>query len=354
MLTLPGLIDPHVHFRTPGQSHKEDFLTGSQAALAGGFTTVIDMPNNLQPITTLERLNEKMEIAEQQTVCDIGFHFGSLGENFDQFPLVQDNVWGLKIYLNQTTGGFIVDENVFRKICGTWPKQHPILVHAEADVIAQIIEIAYETGQRLHVAHVSSQVELQTIINAKMKGYALTCGVTPHHLFMTAADTKKYGPFAMMKPTLKSPEDVAFLWSHLADIDIIESDHAPHTKEEKESEKPPFGVAGLETTLGLLLTAVHESKLGIEDIKRLCSDTPAKIFGIEQTKQTYIEVDENEEWTIEQEKLFTKCKLSPFNGWKLKGRVRRVYIRGEKAFENGEILANPGSGRILTPTYSVS
>lgn len=347
MIKLPGLIDPHVHLRTPGQEYKEDLYTGTQAALAGGFTTVIDMPNNLAPITTRKRLEEKRTVAQSQIVSDIGFYFGTLGDNFDQFALVQDKVLGLKVFLNQTTGGFIVDETVFQKICGAWPVGKPILVHAEADVLEQTINIAHATGQRLHIAHVSSQKELQTIIDAKMKGYAVTCGVTPHHLFLTTEEGSQLRGFGQMKPTLKSAEDLAFLWSHLPDIDCIESDHAPHTKEEKESSNPPFGVPGLETTLPLLLTAVHQNKLEINDIKRLCADNPAKIFGISQNEQTHIEIDENEEWTIENGKLFTKSNWSPFNGWHVKGKVKKVVIRDTTAFENDKIVVNPGFGKIL-------
>ena len=348
MLKLPGLIDPHVHLRTPGQSHKEDFLSGTSAALAGGYTTIIDMPNNLQPITTIKKLDEKIAIAKDQIICDVGFHFGSLGENFEQFPLVQNKVVGLKVYLNQTTGGFIVDEKVFKKICEAWPKNHPIIVHAESDVIGSIIEIANQEGQKLHIAHVSSQIELQAIITAKQKGYAVTCGVTPHHLFLTEENMRTLGPFALMKPSLKSKDDVAFLWSHMQDIDIIESDHAPHTKAEKEGTNPPFGVTGLETTLSLLLTAAGEGKLTIDTIKKLCYESPAKIFNITQDIQTYVEVDEAEQWIVENEKLFTKSQWSPFNGWKLQGKVKTVYVRGQKVFENGKILASPGTGKIIS------
>ncbi len=348
LFTLPGLIDPHVHFRTPGQTHKEDFFTGTSAALAGGYTTVIDMPNNLQLITTEERLKEKIALAKEQAVGDIGFYFGSLGENFAEFRKVQNKVLGLKIYLNQTTGGFIVDENVFRKICEAWPKQHPILVHAEADVIAQIIEIAHETRQKLHIAHVSSEDELQTIITAKEKGQLVTCGVTPHHLFLTSDDEKYLGSFAKMKPTLKSKKDVAFLWKHLKSIDIIESDHAPHTKEEKLSEISPFGVPGLETTLPLLLTSMHQRKIMLEGIIQLCFTNPSKIFGIKQDKETKIEIDSTQEWELKNENLFTKCKWSPFNGWKMKGKVKRVFLRGTKVFENDTMLVKPGFGKIVS------
>lgn len=347
MITLPGLIDPHVHLRDPGQTSKEDFYTGTSAALAGGFTTIIDMPNNSDPITTEGKLLAKQKIAQEKIVCDVGFHFGSLGDNLDEFPQVQDKILGLKIYLNQTTGGFMVTPDVFLKIAGVWPTEKPILVHAESDVLQQILLIGSQTSQQVHVCHVSSRVELEIIINAKKEGHKVTCGVTPHHLFLTETDNNKLGAFGKMKPALKSQKDVDFLWENLDQIDIIESDHAPHTLEEKQSDNPPFGVPNLETTLPLLLTAVSEGKLTIDDIKRLCHDNPAKIFNVTQDPETIIEVDEKEEWTIENDKLFTKCKWSPFNGWKVKGKVKKVVIRGKTAFENDKVLTTPGSGKII-------
>lgn len=347
MLKLPGLIDPHVHLRTPGQEYKEDFISGTKAAIAGGFTTILDMPNNAVPITTLELLKQKQETAKKAILCDVGFHFGSLGQNFEEFTKVQNGVTGIKIYLNQTTGGFIVDTTAFRKICERWPVGLPILVHAEADVIAEVIEIGHQTMQNIHICHISSQKELETVIQAKQNGYKVTCGVTPHHLFLTEEATQRLGSIAMMKPTLKPQADVDFLWNHLQDIDIIESDHAPHSLEEKQSDKPPFGVPGLETTLALLLTAVKENKLTIQDITRLCHDGPAKIFNITEDKQTYIEVDENEVWTVDAAQLFTKAKSSPWNGITLTGKVKQVYIRGTKVFENNQFLVEPGFGQII-------
>lgn len=347
MLTLPGLIDPHVHLRTPGQMHKEDFTTGSMAAIAGGFTTIIDMPNNANPITTAERLSEKISLGKEQSVCDLGFYFGTLGDNLEEFAKVQDKVMGLKIYLNQTTGGFVVNLESLPKIVEAWPKKLPILFHAEEDIIVEALTIAKNADQRIHVCHVSSESELSAILKIKESYDKITCGVCPHHLFLTAETAEKLGGFGRMKPELKHQSDVDFMWSHLADIDIIESDHAPHTIEEKESGNVPSGVPGLETSLPLLLNAVHEGKLTIEDIKRLCHDNAAKIFGIKNEEKTYIEIDENEEWTIKNENLYTKCKWSPFDGWKVKGKLKKVVLRGEKVFENGKILIKAGSGSII-------
>jgi len=349
MIKLPGLIDVHVHLRDPGQTDKEDFFTGTSAALAGGFTTILDMPNNKAPITSIKSLKEKQKIASEKIVCDIGFYFGSLGDNFEDFERVKNRAFGLKIYLNQTTGNYIVNEKVFKKICEVWPKGKPILLHAEANVIEQMIEIAGQAGQRIHICHISSETEFKTIINAKKKGYLVTCGVTPHHLFLTTSYEKKLGPFGTMKPSLKSNKDVDFIWNNLNYVDVIESDHAPHTIKEKTSKKVLFGVPGLETTLSLLLTAISKQKLTLKKLIELCFDNPKKIFNINTDKNTFIEIDEKEEYIIDNKKLFTKCGWSPFNGWKVVGKVKRVTIRGEKVFENGKILVKPGFGRLIDP-----
>ena len=349
MIKIPGLIDVHVHLRDPGQTHKEDFFTGSLAALAGGFTTILDMPNNKTPITTVKDLKNKQKIAAKKIVCDVGFYFGSLGNNLEDFKIIQNMVFGLKIYLNQTTGNYIVDEEVFKKICKLWPKRSPILLHAEADVIENMIEIAGQAGQRIHICHVSSEKELKTIIHAKKKGYEVTCGVTAHHLFLTLEDEKKIGPLAKMKPTLKTKKDVSFIWKNIEHIDVIESDHAPHTIEEKISENPAFGVPGLETTLPLLLTAVSYKKLTLNKLIKLCFENPKRIFNIKSNKNTFLEIDEKEEYIIDDKNLKTKCGWSPFNGWKVIGRIKKVYIRGKKVFEDGKLLVKPGSGKIITP-----
>lgn len=368
MLKLPGLIDPHVHLRDPGNTQKEDFTTGTKAALAGGFTTILDMPNNPDPITTPQKLNQKIKIAKSKVLCDVGFHFGSLSNNLSEFPKIQNKIYGLKIYLNKTTGNFIIDLPKFQKICEAWPTNHPVLLHAESDVIEDAISIGHKFNQKIHICHVSSAKELQSVINAKQKGYSVTCGATPHHLFLSDNQLKALGNLGNVKPNLKPQSDIKFLWQHLKDIDIIESDHAPHTLSEKE--EGAFGLPGLETTLPLLLTAVHQGKIEISDIIRLCHTGPAKIFKIPTSEHleggkmkqsetsdsremdfsnTYIEINEDQSWTISNNELFTKCKWSPYNGWKIKGKIKKVYIRGTKVFEDDKILVEPGFGKILKP-----
>lgn len=349
-LSLPGLIDPHVHLRDPGLTHKEDFYTGTASALAGGYTCILDMPNNALPITTRKRLEEKMDIASQKIVCDVGFYFGSMGDNLEEFEKVKDRVLGLKLYLNQTTGNFLLDKKSLSRVFSAFPQSLPILVHAEGEAVSDVVHAVKETGHKTHVCHVGAE-ELKEIIKAKEEGLPITCGVTPHHLFLTEDDAKTLGPFGKMKPPLLSKIDVAFLWKNLNFIDVIESDHAPHTKEEKEGNPPaggpPYGVPGLETTLPLLLTAVADGKLTVDEIIRLCHTNPAKIFGIPTDPATKIEIDIHKSYIINPKSLFTKCGWSPFAGWKVKGKVYRVVLRGKEVYRDGKIIATAGSGRII-------
>lgn len=347
IITLPGLIDPHVHLRDPGQTYKEDFYSGASAALAGGYTTVLDMPNNAQPITSVERLEAKLASAKKQVVCDIGFHFGTLGDNFDTFSEVIDQVTGLKIYLNVTTGNFIIDKDKLLEIYKAWPGSKPILLHAEDDVSDLVMSTLQAEPKTTHICHVSSQAELEFVMKAKDKGLPVTCGVTPHHLFLSREDAERLGPYGHMKPHLKPRKDQDFLWSHLDYIDVIESDHAPHTKAEKDSDTPPFGVPGLETTLTLMLTAEAEGKLNREQLIDRLHTNPARIFGIKTDDTTKVEVDMSE-YEISNEGLQTKAGWTPFAGRKAVGKVKKVFLHGRAVYEDGQILAEPGSGQIVT------
>lgn len=347
LLKLPGLIDVHTHLRTPGQSHKEDFYTGTMAAINGGFTTIIDMPNNLIPITSSELLNAKIKEAQRNIMCDIGFHFGSLGDNLDEFDKIKGKVFGLKLYLNQTTGNFIIGKKELENIYASWESDQPILLHAEEDVLDMVFEIVKKTNKKTHICHVSSEKELVKIIKAKEKGIPVTCGVTAHHLYLTVEDEKRLGPFGKMKPFLKSRKDVHFLWRNLNFIDIIESDHAPHTIKEKESDAP-FGVPGLDTTLPLLITAFKKGKLTLGDISRLCYSNPSKIFNIKKDSSTYIEV-ELKKYKISKNDLMTKCGWSPFEGMEVEGKVLNVVVRGVKIMTDGKIISKKGSGKVIIP-----
>jgi dihydroorotase-like cyclic amidohydrolase len=344
IIRLPGLIDIHVHLRDPGQTHKEDFYTGTSAALAGGYTTVLDMPNNAEPITTPERLAQKIKIAQTKTVTDIGFHYGSLGDNLDTFDQVKDTVTGLKLYLNKTTGGYLLDASLLKKIYEAWPQNKIILLHAEEDVIDVAIESLKGLNRPIHVCHMPSREILQKIIDAKKAGMPVTCGVCAHHLFLNEEDSERLGVYGRMLPSLKSREDQDFLWDNLEYIDVFESDHAPHTRQEKIDGI--FGIPGLETTLPLLLTAEKQGKITREQIIDKCHTTPAKMFNISTDDSTYTEVELGE-FVIREEYHKTKCGWSAFNGMTVNAKVVRTVLRGKTVFEKGKILAAPGSGKVL-------
>ncbi len=343
-IKLPGLIDVHVHLRDPGQTHKEDLLSGTSAALAGGFTCVVDMPNNAEPITTVERQKNKQAIAQEKAVSDIGFHYGSLGDNLETFEEAAKYSVGLKLYLNNTTGGYVLDPENLKKIYAAWPKDQVVLLHAEEDFIDVAIASMEGLERPIHICHMPSKEILEKIIKAKKEGKPVTCGVCAHHLFLNEQDVDKIGVFADMLPSLKPQADQDYLWKNLDYIDIFESDHAPHTKEEKEAGA--HGVPGLETTLPLLLKAEAEGKITREQIIDKCHTTPARIFGIPTDENTYVEVDMTPT-TIKNSELKTKCGWSPFDGWEVPGKVCKVVLRGETVYENGEVIAEPGSGKVL-------
>ncbi len=343
-IRLPGLIDAHVHLRDPDQTEKEDFRSGSEAALAGGFTHVLDMPNNAEPITTPEKLHDKIGLAREKAIANIGFHYGSLGDNLSTFEEAARYAKGLKLYLNQTTGNYLLDVEHLKKIYAAWPQDKPVLLHAEEDVIDTAIESIHGLDRPVHVCHVPSRAVLQEIIKAKSDGAPITCGVCPHHLFLTEADAEQLEVYGQMRPPLQTEADQTYLWEHMDDIDIIESDHAPHTREQKEAGA--FGVPGLETTLPLLLRAERDGWITRQQIIDKCHTTPARIFDIPVTDDTYVDVDMHE-YELSENQLHTKCGWSPFIGYTVYGKVFQVVIDGETVFHNGRVLAKPGTGAVM-------
>jgi len=338
----PGFIDIHVHLREPGSTQKEDFLTGSKAAIAGGFTLVIDMPNNPVPTFSIEALEEKITLSKK-AVCDIGFHFGTNGKNLDQFKNAYSHprVFGLKVYLNHTTGDFLIDNpKILENIFSAWRSEKPILVHAEGKKVKECIILAKKYNRHLHICHISQKEEVEMVRIAKKEKIKITTGITPHHLFLIDKDLETLGPFAMMKPVLGTKKNQDALWQGVLDgtIDLVESDHAPHTKDEKSAQKPAFGVPGLETTLGLLFKAAHDKKITEKDIIRLLFDNPKKIFNIPDQKNTYIELDPNKPYIIGADGYQTKCNWSPFDGWKAFGKVEEVIIRRKNILRAGKFI----------------
>jgi len=351
---IPGLVDPHVHLREQGATHKEDFETGTMAAIAGGFTTILDMPNNPEPTISPEALQRKIVLTGNRIYCDAGFHFGATVKGVEYFEQVKNQVFGLKIYMNHTTGTLLMeDRDELNQVFAGWLREKPVIVHAEGETLATAIMLARLNDKRLHVAHVATKEDVEMIREAKEKGLPVTCEVTPHHLFLTEADEQALGPFGIMKPSLKTEKDRLALWENLKSgvIDMIATDHAPHTKEEKLSEKPPFGVPGLETALPLLLTAVAEDKLTLDQVIELTSTNPRKIFGLPDVRmdETYTLVDLKQSYLINSNNLKTKCGWTPFEGMRVTGEIRQVVLRGQIVFDGEGVVSEPG-GNIIYPT----
>ncbi len=365
IIKLPGLIDTHVHLREPGSTQKEDFETGTKAAIAGGYTLVLDMPNNPMPITSPAALSEKIALASRtiqsesegspahagtsRIYCDLGFHFGGTGTATKYFEQVKPQVFGLKVYMNHTTGPLLIEDSAeLDLIFDKWPKDKVLMVHAEQETLAKAILLAKKHHNRLHVCHVARKFELELIQQAKSEGLNITCEVAMHHLYLTIDDVARLKSFGMMRPPLAEHEDMDYLWANINSIDIIASDHAPHTWDEKMGEKVVNGVPGLETTLPLLLNAVSEKKITIERLVEMTSTNPRKIFNIPEQPDTYVEVDLDMPQTISNEALFTKAGWTPFVGMQTKGKVLSTTLRGQKVFTEGQIV-DGGSGKVVFP-----
>ncbi|MFH2027874.1 MAG: amidohydrolase family protein [Nanoarchaeota archaeon] len=335
MTILPGLIDSHVHFRDPGLTHKEDFYTGSRAAAKGGVTTVLDMPNTIPNTTTVKALEEKRILAIK-SIVNYGFHFGAAKYNLDEIKKAK-NIASVKIYMDLTTGDMKVDDDI--SMLNILKTSKITTVHAEGENVLKIIEMNKKTKNKLYLCHITTEKELEYI--QKNKTEKIFVEVTPHHLFLTIKDYKKLGAFASMKPILKSQKDQDALWGAIDEnmVDTIATDHAPHTKEEKENEEP-FGVPGVETMLPLLLDAVNKGRISLEKVVELCSENPAKIFGIKNKgliKEGYdadlVIVDLKLEKQIKIEELATKCGWSSFEGMKLKGWPVMTIVNGNVVFD---------------------
>jgi len=347
-LQLPGLIDVHVHLREPGGEHKEDYTSGTAAALAGGVTCVLDMPNTTPPTTTVERLHAKRELARRGIRCDVGIYAGAAQDNVDQLPSLARGACALKIYVSSTFGPLRVDDPaLLEQHFEAWPEGKPIVAHAEEPVLPMVLDIARRHGKHLHVAHVATRGEIESIAEAKQSGMRLSCEVTPHHLFMTRAHAAELGAYGDVRPRLMGDDDVAALWEHLAIVDCIATDHAPHTHQEKQSDNVPPGLPGLETLLPLMLTAVDDGRLSLERLIELTSTAPARLFGLPTQPDTTVEVEIGPRYRFNAERLHTRSGWTPFRGHEVAGRVLQTTLRGAVVFDGERVLATPGSGRVL-------
>ncbi|KAG7280374.1 hypothetical protein CRUP_022202 [Coryphaenoides rupestris] len=319
LVRLPGLIDVHVHLREPGATHKEDFSSGTAAALAGGVTMVCAMPNTTPAVTDPATLSMVQKLAKAGCRCDFALYVGATSDNATLLSSVASQAVGLKMYLNDTYSTLKMDN----------------------------VSLWMELYQRpVHICHIAKKEEILIVRAAKQKGIQVTCEVAPHHLFLCEDNMADIGGegWAQVRPMLGSRTDMEALWEHLDIIDCFATDHAPHSLEEKSGEKPPPGYPGLETMLPLLLTAVSDGRLTLDDIIRRLYDNPRKIFSLPAQENTYVEVDLEQEWVIPRAMQFTKSKWTPFQGMKVRGKVRRVVLRGEVAYIDGQVLVPPGYG----------
>jgi len=392
-LTLPGLIDSHVHLRDEQLAYREDFISGTESAAAGGVTTVVDMPNNRPLTMSEENLLKRMRLAETRTLVNVAFNSAFPSSLDEIHRIVGAGAVGFKLYLVQQLGGVNIDDdkallNAFKAIAKT---KVPIAVHAEdkntieiaksnlqaqghndinaflkahppeaeKKAVRRAAELAKTSGAHVHICHVSSALGLKAVLEAKQMGCKITSEVTPHHLFLTAQNLKKVGNFALEIPPLRTRSDLNALWQALQKgfIDTIGSDHAPHSLEEKRGAsawdvKP--GIVGLETMLPLLLTEVNKGRLTMGQLVRLTCEKPAEIYHLQRRGKLeagfladITVVDLKKRHKIDASMFYSKAKFSPFDGWKVKGKASKTFVNGQLVMDDGEIVAKPGTGRIV-------
>ncbi|NXC65194.1 PYR1 protein, partial [Aleadryas rufinucha] len=347
LIRLPGLIDVHVHLREPGGTHKEDFASGTAAALAGGVTMVCAMPNTSPAVTDATTFALAQKLAEAGARCDFALFLGASVDNAGTLGPLAGAAAGLKMYLNDTFSSLRMDDvSLWMEHLEQWPRHLPIVAHAERQTVAAVLMVAQLYQRPVHICHVARREEIILIKAAKQRGIPVTCEVAPHHLFLSQDDLGRLGKgCAAVRPALGTRQDVEALWENMDIIDCFATDHAPHTLEEKQGQEPPPGYPGLETMLPLLLTAVSEGRLSVEDIVQRLYENPRKIFGLPAQEDTYVEVDLEHEWIIPSSTVFSKAHWTPFEGMKVKGTVRRVVLRGEVAYIDGQVLVPPGYGQ---------
>ena len=350
ILRLPGPLDPHVHLRGMDWSHKGDFATETAAALAGGYTAVLDMPNTPPETARPEALARKRRELDCTAHCDWGIYYGAHPQgNLETFPEAFQGVVGLKIYCNPTTGFMYMRGRTREEHFAAWRDHGLVAVHAEEEEVAAVLELVDRYRIRTHFCHISTRTELDMLRAGKRNGLPISAGACPHHLFLTELDLPRLGSFGMMKPPLKTQADQDALWEALSDglLDVVESDHAPHSLAEKQADEPAWGVPVVETTLVLLGTAVDEGRLTCDRLVQLVSANPRRIFGIACPPDTWTDLRLGlaEPDVIVAASLHSKCGWTPFEGHRVTARVERVSIRGTLAVEGGRIKVEAGFGR---------
>jgi dihydroorotase len=392
LITIPGLIDAHVHLRDMELSYKEDFSSGTLAAAAGGFTTVLDMPNTRPPTNSGERLVEKIAKARTAVHVNVGF-YASLAESaIDLRKMINAGAIAFKLYMNEPDPDSWHNDpqRLLSSLEECGALGIPVAVHAETGpaiariqtkclragrnsvkdflrahaprfelkAVEMITDLTRRAHSKVHVCHLSTHRGLREISAARKRGVEITCEVTPHHLLLDTTVVKREGRFALMVPPLRRHADMKALWKAMvrSEIDIVASDHAPHTLEEKTgkdvwSVRP--GLPGLETTLPLLLTRVHRGELTLARLVPLLAEKPADIFGLQGKGRLQagmdgdlVLIDPKARSKIDSSKFYSKAHFSPFDGFKCVGQPVTTIVAGHVVYDRGEIVER-NQGRIV-------
>jgi len=375
---IPGVVDDQVHFREPGLTHKEDLATASRACAKGGVTTFLEMPNTLPAATTRARVAEKLELAAEKSLVNYGFYIGATCDNLAELKAA-DRTPGIKIFIGSSTGDLLVDdqaalerifaettlpiaahcedETTVRANAARLSGTHDVADHSRirdqaAALIAtrRAIDLAHRHKHRFHVLHVSTGAETELLIDHRKLVTAEAC---PHHLLFNTSDYARLGTLVQMNPSLKTADDNRQLWQALQDgrIQVIATDHAPHTLEEKRRPYPasPSGLPAVENSLALILNEVHGGRCTLEQVVHWMCDAPARVWDIVgkgriavgyDADLVLVDIARTEE--VRNERQVTKCGWSPWHGVRLTGWPVRTFVMGCEVYRDGQFLADRG------------
>ena len=377
-IVLPGIIDTQVHFREPGSTDREDLESGSIAAVLGGVTSVFEMPNTNPPTSNLIEFNKKLDLAKNRMHCNYAFYFGATPENVDQLAKLKglEGCCGVKLFAGSSTGKLLVDkEKDIEKVISNSDRivsihsedeeilnlrkkfikegdvhSHPEWRNAECAMSStrRVVKIAERYNKQIHVLHVTTKEEVDFLAMHKKN---VTFEITPQHLTLYAPDCyDKLGSFAQLNPPIRKKEHYDRLWVAVKNsvVDVLGSDHAPHSKEDKNKKYPasPSGMPGVQTILPIMLDHINNEKLSLDQLVKLMCENPCKIFGIKRKgylKEGYDAdltiIDMNKSVTIKNEMIASKCGWTPFNNYKVKGFPVATIVNGSIVMKDGKVVA---------------
>ncbi len=384
-IVLPGVIDTQVHFREPGKNDAENLESGSRAAIAGGVTSVFEMPNTNPPTSTFKEFNNKLTAAKNRMFCNYAFYFGATPDNMKELASVNtlEGCCGVKLFVGSSTGNLLVSqEKDIEKVISNSSKiisvhsedenillsrkkfikegdvnSHPVWRNEECALVStkRVVRIAQKYKKKIHILHVTTKQEID-FFSEKRQG--VTFEITPQHLTLFAPDCyEKLKTFSQMNPPIRSKDHYDRLWDAVKEslVSTIGSDHAPHTKEEKNKKYPlsPSGMPGVQTLLPVMLDHVNKDKLKIKQLIKLVCENPCDLFGIKNKgyiKENYDAdltiIDMNKEVVIKDNWIESKCGWTPFNNYKVKGFPVATIVNGEIVMENNKIIS-PAKGKPL-------